>query len=45
MNKTKTELKKIAQLALDSEFYKICTYTKLYTVSKKAVEIIERAPL
>lgn len=27
------------------EFYKICTNTKLYTVSKKDVEIIERAPL
>ena len=27
------------------EFYKICTHTKLYTVSKKDVDIIERAPL
>ena len=27
------------------EFYKVCTPTKLYTVIKKDVEVVERAPL
>lgn len=27
------------------EFYKVCTSSKLYTVNKKDVEVIERAPL